>query len=368
MDKFNIDNNMKIYIVTGGNGFIGSHIIKWLVESGYYIINIDKNKNKIKVSNNKATIKLLDEQVITKIIDLTDIINLTEYMEKVFTDVPDSVNIKGIIHLASPVGVQNILDGTKSTSDALKINVNINDISKKYDIPVLFASSSEIFGNNERIIKDSLASIPNPYENKRGGYAAQKLASEYMFLENPRNKVIRFFNITGYGHEGNMFLSLFIRNMMQNKRTIVNKNAIRLFSDINDPFIRESILYVISNINRTLDNNIFNIGYTEELFPKETIKYSKYNLANLENLVILLQPLVNGWCHVNDLRSKSRELEDDIIFKTKFYKEEINNRLLIDNNESIEMVEFSKIPFRDYKKRIITLVGDIYDYEMTKIR
>jgi len=130
------------YVVTGGAGFIGSHITKKLVERGDIVTVID-NMNTGKEKNL--------ESVIDKINFVKGDILDTELLEGITKDVD------GVFHQAALASVQDSFD---EPDEYHNVNVNgtenILKLSKKYSFKVVYASSSSVYGNPIRIpIKES---------------------------------------------------------------------------------------------------------------------------------------------------------------------------------------------------------------------
>ena len=172
------------YIVTGGAGFIGSNIVKKLISRGDNVIVID-NLNTGK-EENLETVK-------DKIVFFKDSIMNIDLLEK------QTQGIDGIFHQAALASVQ---DSFSKPDEYHNINVNgtenILKLAKKNKFKVVYASSSSVYGNPERIpIKESDSKNPiNPYAETK--LKKEKLAEKYSKMG---VKVIglRYFNVFGKG-------------------------------------------------------------------------------------------------------------------------------------------------------------------------
>ncbi len=121
--------NKKV-LVTGGAGFLGSHLCKRLIEMGHRVICLD----------NFYTGK---EQNIASLIDLAE-------FELVEQDVcqPISVKADAIFHLACPASpVHYQRDPIQTTKTSVLGAINVLELAKQLSIPVLFTSTSEIYGD-----------------------------------------------------------------------------------------------------------------------------------------------------------------------------------------------------------------------------
>ena len=152
------------YVVTGGAGFIGSHITKKLVERGD-IVTVMDNMNTGKEKNL--------ESVMDKINFVKGDILDTELLEGITKD------IDGVFHQAALASVQDSFD---EPDEYHNVNVNgtenILKLSKKYGFKVVYASSSSVYGDPIRIpIKESDEKNPiNPYAETK---LKKELQAEY---------------------------------------------------------------------------------------------------------------------------------------------------------------------------------------------
>jgi UDP-glucose 4-epimerase len=172
------------YIVTGGAGFIGSNIVKKLVSRGDNVTVID-NLNTGK-EENLASIR-------DKIVFLKDDILNVELLEK------HAEGVEGIFHQAALASVQ---DSFSKPEEYNNVNVcgteNIFRLAKKIGFKVVYASSSSVYGNPEKIpIKEEDSKNPiNPY-------AETKLKKEELAIKYSQMGVkvigLRYFNVFGKG-------------------------------------------------------------------------------------------------------------------------------------------------------------------------
>ena len=153
------------YAVTGGAGFIGSHLVKKLVERGNEVIVID-NLN----TGKKQNIEKISKKIDFFEVDIRDFSAIEDILK----------NIDGVFHEAALASVQ---DSFRIPDEFFDVNVNgtenIFKIGKKLGIKVVYASSSSVYGNPISIpIKENDDKNPfNPYAKTK--LEDDKLAEKY---------------------------------------------------------------------------------------------------------------------------------------------------------------------------------------------
>ena len=179
------------YLITGGAGFIGSHLSDALVARGDRIVILDNlstgNHHNIEslIGNDAVTFysgSILDEALVEKLVSEVD----------------------HVIHLAAAVGVFTIVD---KPLESLRINLkgteNILEAAAKFGKPVLIASSSEIYGKNGGgpLNEESDRIVGSPLKS-RWSYSEAKAIDEslgyfYFSEKGLPVRLVRFFNTVG---------------------------------------------------------------------------------------------------------------------------------------------------------------------------
>ena len=252
------------YLVTGGAGFIGSHLVEKLITRGDQVVILDDLSTGM--PKNLATVEgkvifhngnILDRSIIEKLVSECDY----------------------VVHLAAALGVLNIvnkpLGSLKTNLQGSEIVLEAADINKK---PVFIASTSEIYGKN---IKDSLNEeddriIGHPLKS-RWSYSEAKAVDEslayFYHLENKLPvRIVRLFNTVGprqLGHYG-MVLPRFVSAALANKPLSVygSGDQIRCFCHVDDA-VRALLLVMDSD---KAIGQVFNVGSNQQISIMELAK------------------------------------------------------------------------------------------------
>jgi len=254
------------YLVTGGAGFIGSHLTKKLVEEGNDITIIDNlNTGKEK---NLESIKNKIDFVKGSILDI-------ELLEKLTKDVD------GVYHQAALASVQ---DSFSKPDEYHDVNVNgtenILKLAKQYNIKVVYASSSSVYGNPVRIpIRESDEKNPiNPYAETK--LKKEELAQKYSEMG---VKVIglRYFNVFGKGQSKEYagVLKLFLERIRDKLPPKINGDGTQ-FRDF--VYVGDVVNANIMSMNSDVNHAFFNVGTNTSItildLAKIIIKFAKLDL------------------------------------------------------------------------------------------
>jgi len=234
---------MKI-LVTGGAGFIGSHIVEYLVQRGDSVTVVD-NLNTGKIENLKSVFKKINFAQI----DIRDFKVLKNLME----------NIDGIFHQAAMASVQDSFRIPEKFHD---VNVNgtenIFKIAKEFGIKVVYASSSSVYGDTS-----ILPTTESDEKRPINPYAKTKLEKDKLAEQYAKNglKVIglRYFNVFGprQSKEYAGVIKLFLERIQQGLPPLVNGDGLQIRDFVYvDDVVNANILSMESDI----DFEFFNIG------------------------------------------------------------------------------------------------------------
>ena len=246
-------------LITGGAGFIGSHLGEYLLSLGHSVTAIDilstgQRENISHLSGRKDFHFVQDS--ITNRPRLTDLI----------------AHCDVIFHLAAVVGVKLVVNSPLKT---LETNVRgteiILQVAQEQQKKVLLASSSEVYGKGIKIpFSEDDDRLLGPTSSSRWSYAASKALDEFMALAYHQEYglpvvIFRLFNTVGPRQTGRygMVIPRFVEQALNNEPITVygNGEQTRCFCDVAD------VVRAITALATAPEavGNIFNIGNNQEI-------------------------------------------------------------------------------------------------------
>ncbi len=263
-------------LVTGGAGFIGSHICENLLTKHYKVICLDNfdpyyapglKRNNIMRCLNKNCFKLIEMDVRDK-----------KRLNSLFRD----ESIEKIIHLAARPGVRSSLENPVIYEEInVRGTLNLLELSRKYEIDnFVFISSSSVYGNNNRIPfrEDDPVSPTSPYAASKRG--AEIFCETYANLYGVPIISLRLFSIYGPRQRPDMAVHKFTRSIYEGRE-------IQLYGDGSSKrdytHVYDAVNIILRILNRNFSFEIFNVGssrpiellYVVSLIEKELGKKAK---------------------------------------------------------------------------------------------
>ena len=247
------------YLITGGAGFIGSHLAERLLARGDRVVLLDNlsTGSMDNIRHLKASSQMEYH--------LDNIENL-----QLLAELVDDADI--VVHLAAAVGVKLIVESPVRT---IETNVNgtqrILEAACKKRKLVLTASTSEVYGKNTNVpFHEDADLVLGPTTKGRWSYAASKALDEFLALSYWKEKklpviVVRLFNTVGPRQTGRygMVLPNFVKQALDNEpiRVFGNGKQSRCFCDVRD---------TVEGLIRLMDTDrsigeVVNVGNTEEI-------------------------------------------------------------------------------------------------------
>jgi UDP-glucose 4-epimerase len=247
------------YLITGGAGFIGSHLAERLLHRGDRVVLLDnlstgsvENIRHLKSSERMQyhLDNIENRQLLAELVDDADV----------------------IVHLAAAVGVKLIVESPVKT---IETNVNgtqlILEAACKKKKLVLTASTSEVYGKNTNVpFHEDADLVLGPTTKGRWSYAASKALDEFLALSYWKEKklpviVVRLFNTVGPRQTGRygMVLPNFVKCALDNTTISIygSGKQSRCFCDVQDTV--ESLVRLM-DLERSI-GEVVNVGSTEEI-------------------------------------------------------------------------------------------------------
>jgi UDP-glucose 4-epimerase len=252
------------YLVTGGAGFIGSHLVESLISRGDQVVVLDNLTTGLTSNISRINEKISFEQgnILEKAL-VEKLIAESDY----------------VVHLAAALGVFNIVN---KPLESLKTNLQGSEIvleaCDKYRKPVLIASTSEIYGKNNKVplSEEDDRIIGHPLKS-RWSYSEAKAVDEslayFYYLENKLPvRIVRFFNTVGprqVGHYG-MVVPRFVSAALKNEALSVygSGDQIRCFCHVMDAV--KALLLVMDSDKAV--GQVFNVGNNSQTSIMELAK------------------------------------------------------------------------------------------------
>jgi len=298
--------------VTGGAGFIGSHIVEFLIKKGFSVTVIDNLH-----SGNKENLNLVKDKIDFIQSDIRDLGSL----KKAFK------NIDGVFHEAALASVQESFSKPDEYHD---VNVNgtenIFKLAKEFEFKIVFASSSSVYGNPAEIpIKEDSPKRPiNPY-------AQNKLDEEIIAEKYTKLGVdiigLRYFNVFGERQTENYagVIKKFLKNIQEGKPPIINGDGLQVRDFVHvDDVVRANLTALESDVK----NAFINIG--------TGITTSVLELADqiINSSGLSLKPI-----HSNTLEGDIRASQADISLAKKLLNWEPKIKLKDWLNETVSKIK-----------------------------
>ena len=246
-------------LITGGAGFIGSHLAEAMLAADYNVVVVD-DLSTGSIDNISALLdggkcrfvrdSVCNEATMTSLIDRCDV----------------------IFHLAAAVGVQLITDDPAGT---IETNIHgsevVLDLANKFDRKLLIASSSEVYGKGDKTcFSEDDDAILGPTKFTRWSYACSKMVDEFLALAYHEQYgletiVCRFFNTIGRRQTGTygMVVPRFIKRALTNEPLIVygTGEQSRCFCNVDDTV--RALLALVDCSDAV--GEVINIGATESI-------------------------------------------------------------------------------------------------------
>ncbi len=247
-------------LITGGAGFIGSHLARKLLARGDTVAVLD---NLSTGSFDNIREFTLDPRFTFAIDDLGNALVLDRLASQA----------DAIVHLAAAVGVQLVVERPTETIETNVLGTHaVLNAARRYRCRTLLASTSEVYGKGVKLpFSEDDDLVLGPSSRSRWSYAASKLLDEFLGLAAYREHqlpvtVMRFFNTVGPGQSGRygMVVPRFVRQALDDSPLSVygDGEQSRCFCHVHDTI--EAVQELLDLPAKTA-GEVYNIGSGEEI-------------------------------------------------------------------------------------------------------
>jgi dTDP-alpha-D-glucuronic acid decarboxylase len=262
-------------VVTGGYGFIGSHLVSALLDRGDSVTVFDIARNIRDRSldfDRYANFRFVHG-------DVTDIAALKQALT------PD---VDTVFHLAAVVGVRNYL---KDPLRVLDVNVtgtrNVLELSHRHGIMVVFSSTSELFGKNPHPpFAEDDDRVLGSTRTARWSYATSKAMAEHLVFAMHRAHglpvtVVRYFNVYGPRQAPIFVVSQSIHRILNGRRPLLydSGDQTRCFTYVDDAIAGT----LLAADNSAAIGEAFNIGSMTETTVRDVVELA-IKIADVESV------------------------------------------------------------------------------------
>lgn len=266
-------------LITGVTGFIGTNLAKRLLREGHSVVGIDNfycsDASKLELFENESNFHFIQHDI-TK-------------------DIPahifENISIDHICNLACPASpVQYLKDPIYTTKVSVFGILAMLDIAKKYNIPILQASTSEVYGDPlAHPQEEEYWGNVNPHGVRacydEGKRIAESLCFDYKRQHNTKIKLIRIFNTYGpfMAHDDGRVVSNFITQALRNEALTVYGEGMqtRSFCYVDD-LVEGIIRFIMLDDDKNTITGPINLGNPHEMTINELIQHIEVFIPNVK--------------------------------------------------------------------------------------
>jgi UDP-glucuronate 4-epimerase len=239
-------------IITGGAGFIGSHLTRKLMSENHEVYVIDCLHPYYSLERKKKQLQTIGSLTSGQFTTL-DLLNKNETISYFQSISPDAV-----IHLAALPGVAYSIEKPLEYVDYdIKATINVLEACGQSNArQIIFASSSSVYGNQEGPLKEEMANgnVISPYAASK--YSAESFCHVYRHLYGFETKILRFFTVYGPWVRPDMAIGIFLKKLLNKQAiTLYGEDRVRDFTYIDD--ITDGIYLALTQLHRS---EMINIG------------------------------------------------------------------------------------------------------------
>ena len=259
-------------LVTGGAGFIGSHLVEALLAEGHHVAVLDEFNDFYDPRTKHDNLASVRDRVPVHAVDLRD----ADAVARVFTTAP----FDAVIHLAARAGVRPSIHQPRLYVDTnITGTLNLLEALREHNIKrFVFASSSSVYGLCKESPFREDAALPgtiSPYAATK--LAGEQLCSSYAHLYGIRTVCLRFFTVYGPRQRPDLAIHQFTRRIHQGKPIdqFGDGSTRRDYTYVDD--IIQGVVAALHHEGAPFD--IFNLGESETTALRDLIALIENSLG-----------------------------------------------------------------------------------------
>lgn len=287
--------------ITGGAGFIGSHLAEYLVKQNHKVLVIDSLKN-----GNLDNLKTIKNEIEFFEVDILDYENLKNILK----------NVDGVFHEAGLTSVKNSFVKQKEYHDVnVKGTENLFKLGKEFGFRVVFASSASVYGMTKKIpiAENSERNPINPYGKTK--FDAEILSEQYAKM-NTSIIGLRYFNVYGLRQniEYSGVITKFLERIAENKPPIIHGDGLQIRDFV---YVGDVVRANLAAMQSKTEHAIINIGSGMAI-----------SINDLANMIIKLSGSIFTSIYDAPQEGDIRESQADILLAKNLLKWEPQTKLV----------------------------------------
>lgn len=234
----------KKFLITGGAGFIGANLVKYLVERGDEVLVIDDLS-----TGDKNNLKEVEKKIEFIKASSGDCLGLLQVK-----------NLDGIFHLGMPSSSPLYKENHNLTGEAINIFIAILDLAKRENCQLVYASTFSIYNGNKVPFQEDMAVFPKDFYSE-ARYFMERMAKLYFDLWGVKSIGLRFSSVYGLGEESKKNLANMVSQiiwwMRDNKQPILYGNGEQTRDFV---YVKDVVLALCLAMDLRVGQDIFNVG------------------------------------------------------------------------------------------------------------